>query len=244
MDIIPGGRYMKKTVLIVLLLVLTAFTSNADAFFWTEFSITITITNNSDIPKRIFLEKGRILETAKINADHYQSIIITEGEGWIEIPPQSRVQRQIKGLCLHKGLKFPEEGGRINLTPFIANAELLSAGTDQNEIHAITGYPRENVQIITGKGYSDANKDGREVDREEAFKNAVEDAARKSGFLFSSETFMENMNLLKTRQRLTMEEKSIRLNNMIHEEYDAETGEYLYIGEFEVRSKPSVPEIK
>lgn len=235
---------MKRLIITCFLMITVASTALSENFFWTEFTMTITVTNNSDQPKRVFLEKGRILETANINANHYQSIIITDGDGWIEVPPRTKVRHQIRGLCLHKGLKFPEEGGPINLTPFVANAELLSVGADQEEIHAITGFPRENVQIITGKGYSDVNRDGREKDREEAFRNAVESAARESGFLFSSETFMENMNLLKTSQKLTMEQKSIRLNKVIHEEYDSETGEYLYIGEFEVRSKPSLPEIK
>ncbi|MFC1557329.1 hypothetical protein ACFL6I_17540 [candidate division KSB1 bacterium] len=237
---------MKKTLVkiqvLFLLLCSTCFMSGALPAFWTDFTITISIVNKSDQPKRLYLEKGRILETARIDANYYQSILITEGDGWIDIPPNSAIRRRISGICLHKGLKFPEIGTEIVLTPFIGNAELRVAGSDQAEVHRLTDFPRENIQMIIARGYSNAQKDGRDIDREEAFKNAVETAARESGFLFSSETILENLNILTTDQRITMDEKSIRLNEVVHEEYNEETGEYLYIGEFEVRSKPSRPE--
>jgi len=220
------------------------FFSGAAPMYWSDFTMSVQITNKSDQTKQLYLEKGRILEIAHINSTHYQSIIITDGDGWIDVPPRSTIRRQIKGVCLHKGLKFPAQGEQIVLTPLIGNAELITAGDNQEEVHAITGFPRENIQMIVAKGYSDAEKNGRDQDREEAFKNAVENASRESGFTFSSETLLENLRLLRTNQRITMEKKSIRLNKVVHEDYNSSTGEYLYIGEFEVRSRPSRPELK
>ena len=44
-------------------------------------------------------------------------------------------------------------------------------------------------------------------------------------------------------QKINVEEKSIKLARIIHEDYDEDSGQYLFIGEFEVRSKPSLPQI-
>lgn len=233
---------MKRLFLISFLILF--FISDAVPVFRTDFSMTIYIKNKSDQWKRIFLEKGRILEIAKINSSHIQSIILTGGEGWIAVPPGETVQRNISGICLQKGLKFPNQATEIIVIPFTGSAELIAAGSDQESIHKITEFPRDNISVIVSKGYSDDNKDGRAADKEEAFKAAVENAARESGFTFSSETILENLRLIQTNQRIKVEEKSIKLLKVVHEEYNDETGEYLYIGEFEVRSKPSRPELK
>ncbi|MFC1477739.1 hypothetical protein ACFL6L_04665 [candidate division KSB1 bacterium] len=234
---------MKRTAIIIILLS-AVLLPGLRPYTWTDFTLTIHITNSSDQAKRLFLEKGRILEIAQVNADYFQSVIITEGNGWIEIPPRSSIQKVIKGICLQKGLKFPPEGARIMLTPFMGNTEYVMVENDQEEVHKIALMPQDNIQMIIAKGYSDSNKDGREQDREEAFQSAVENASRESGLTFSSETILENLKLIQTKQRVTVKEKAIRLNSIVHEEYDERTGEYLFIGEFEVRSKPSRPEIK
>lgn len=235
---------MKKAALFILIVIVSLTGISGDfPEYMTDFTMTVFITNKSGESKRLFLEKGRILEIAKINSSHFQSIIITEGDGWVTIPANQTVRRQIRGICLHDGLQFPQTGERIVLTPFVGDEELIQAGNDQEAVHRLTAFPKDNVMIITAKGYSDATKDGREKDKDEAFQAAVENAARESGFIFSSETILESMNLIRTRQQIRTEEKSIKLNRVIHEEYDEEKGEYLYIGEFEVRSKPSRPEI-
>jgi len=235
---------MKKSIVYIACLLLALLNvSGSVPLHWTDFIMTVVITNNSDEAKRLYLEKGRILEISRVNSTHFQSVIITEGEGWIEIPPRQTVQRQIRGVCLHEGLKFPPIGERIVLTPFTGNEQLIAAGSNQEAVHKLTEFPRENVAIVTAKGYSDSHKDGKAIDQEEAFKAAVENAARESGFTFTSETILSNLKLIKTLQKISVEEKSIKLNRVIHEDYDEKTGEYLYIGEFEVRSMPSKPQI-
>ncbi len=233
-----------KKLLSALMLLIILMPSAASTMFWTEFTMSVHIRNKSAETKRLYLEKGRILEIARLNTDYFQSVIITDGDGWVEIPPGTTVIHDISGICLNEGLKFPASGEQIIFTPFIGNPELVTAGSDQEEVHRITDFPRDNIQIIVAKGYSDSEKNGIETDREEAFKDAVDTAARESGFVFSSETVLENLRLLRTDQRIKVENKSIRLNKVIHEDYNEDTGEYLYIGEFEVRSKPSRPELK
>jgi len=235
---------MKKSIIYIACLLLALLNvSGTVPVLWTDFTMTIIIANKSDETKRLYLEKGRILEIARVNSTHFQSVIITEGDGLIEIPPGQTIRRQIRGICLHEGLKFPPVGERIVLTPFTGNEQLIEAGANQEAVHKLTEFPMENVAIITAKGYSDSHKDGRVIDQGEAFKAAVENAARESGFTFTSETILSNLKLIKTKQKISVEEKSIKLNRVIHEEYNEKTGEYLYIGEFEVRSKPSKPQI-
>lgn len=211
--------------------------------FWTDFSMTVYITNSSDRPKQVYLEKGRILEVAQIGSNYMQSVIITSGDGMIVVPPGQTVERKIEGVCLNEGLKFPSVGEEIILTPFTGNERLKEAGAYQDAVHQITEFPLDNIAMIIAKGYSDGKKDGRAKDFDEAFKAAVENAARESGFTFASESILNNLKLIKTMQRISVKEKSIKLSKVVHEEYNEETGEYLYIGEFEVRSKPSKPEI-
>ncbi|MCH7782601.1 hypothetical protein IID62_05990 [candidate division KSB1 bacterium] len=236
---------MKKLYLyIVIFLIVVMNITDVVSEYWTDFSMTIYITNKSDKTKELFLEKGRILELAEVNSTHIQSIIITSGDGLISIPPGQTVQRRITGICLNKGLRFPSVGREIVLTPFTGNEQLIQAGREQEAVHKITEFPLDNVALIIAKGYSDNKKDGRAKDMDEAFKAAVENAARESGFTFTSESILNNLKLIQTMQKLRVEEKSIKLNKVVHEEYNEDTGEYLYIGEFEVRSKPSKPEIQ
>ncbi|GAG81142.1 unnamed protein product, partial [marine sediment metagenome] len=76
-------------------------------------------------------------------------------------------------------------------------------------VHKLTEFPMENVAIITAKGYSDSHKDGVAVDQEEAFKDAVENAARESGFTFTSETILSNLKLIKTQQKISIPERRL-----------------------------------
>ncbi|MFC1555298.1 hypothetical protein ACFL7D_11755 [candidate division KSB1 bacterium] len=236
---------MSKNLIIYLILPVFLLVSFAieEPYLRTDFTMTVYISNKSDVEKRFFLEKGRILEIARINSSHFQSIIITDGDGWITIPAGETIKRKIKGVCLNDGLKFPPEEEKIVLTPFVGNQTLIDAGDDQEKVSKITEFPLENVSIVTGKGYSDPNNDGIVIDKDEAFRNAVENASRESGFIFSSQTILENLKMIQTKQKIQVEEKSIKLLKIIHEEYDEKTGQYLYIGEFEVRSKPSAPQI-
>jgi len=236
---------MKKLYLYtVIFLIVIMNSSEVGSVYWTDFSMTISITNKSDKTKELFLEKGRILELAELSSTHLQSILITSGDGLISIPPGQTIQRRITGVCLNKGLRFPAVGREIVLTPFTGNEQLIKANGDQQVVHKITEFPLDNVALIIGKGYSDNNNDGRAKDMDEAFKAAVENAARESGFTFTSESVLNNLKLIQTMQKLTVEEKSIKLIKIVHEEYNEDSGEYLYIGEFEVRSKPSRPEIQ
>jgi len=232
-----------KRFITIFLLSLLCFTGAAPRHR-TDFNMTVFITNKSGETKRLYLEKGRILEIARLHSSDFQSVIITEGGGWVSIPPGRTIQRQIKGICLQKGLRFPRESARIVITPFSGSEELIAAGNNQEAVHKIVEFPRDNVSVIVAKGYSDTHKDGRAADYEEAFKAAVENASRESGFTFTSETILENLQLIRTKQRINVKEKSIKLLRIIHEEYNEKTGEFLYIGEFEVRSKPPPTEIK
>jgi len=209
--------------------------------FATDFTLTITFKNNSNNWKKLYLEKGRILEIAKVDASYYQSIIITSGDGIVIIPPNSTVKRVIKGKCLHKGLKFPPEGCTVNFTPFVGNPELISA--NQRKIHSLTDEPANNVKIVVAKGYSDERKNGRMADRDEAIRNAFENASMQGGISFESDKVFNNIDLIKDFKRLSVKEKSVRLKKIIHEEYNEKNGEYLFIGEFEVVSRAPVPEI-
>ncbi|MCP4725792.1 MAG: hypothetical protein GY863_12185 [bacterium] len=206
--------------------------------------MTIFLTNRSDKTKKIYLEKGRVFEIASPNSSHYQSIMLTEGEGWIDVPPGRTIRKQVKGVCLNKNLKYPDLDSKIQVTPYVGDNELIQADGDQKKVHDITEFPKDNIAVITAKGYSNSNKDGKDKDREEAFQNAVGNAAKESGFRFSSETVLRNLKILQTRQKIDIEEKTIKLNRVIHEEYNDKTGEYLFIGEFEVRSKPSKPKLR
>lgn len=203
--------------------------------YWTDFSMTVVITNKSNEWKRLNLEKGRILEIANVNSSHFQSVIITSGDGLIEVQPGRTIEKVVRGVCLNKGLRFPPAGEEIVLTPFTGSQALLDVGADQGAVHRITEFPKDNFVLITARGFSDNRKDGRERDYDEAFKSAVENAARESGFTLTSETILNNLNLIKTMQRVNVEEKSIKLARVIHEDYDENTGQYLFIGEFEVR---------
>jgi len=211
--------------------------------YWTDFSMTVVVTNKSNEWKRLNLEKGRILEIANINSSHFQSIIITSGDGLIEIPPGRTIEKVVRGVCLNEGLRFPPAGEEIIFTPFTGSQTLIDAGAEQGAAHRITKSPKDNFVLIAARGYSDSRKDGRARDYDEAFKSAVENAARESGFTFTSETILNNLNLIKTMQKINVEEKSIKLARIIHEDYDEDSGQYLFIGEFEVRSKPSLPQI-
>ena len=55
---------------------------------------------------------------------------------------------------------------------------------------------------------------------------------------------MKNISKIKDFRKLAVKEKSVRLIKVIHEEYKDKTGEYLFIGEFEVTAKPPTPEIE
>ncbi len=236
---------MRKFILILILISITFICLSLDFRpYHTDFEMTIFLTNKSDKAKRIFLEKGRVFEITNPNSSHYQSIMLTEGEGWIEIPPGRTIRKNVKGICLNKSLKYPETDAKVQVTPYVGNDVLLQAKDSQDRIHSITEFPRDNVSVVTSKGYSDSKKNGRNRDREEAFRNAVENAAKESGFRFSSATVLKNLKILKTSQKLDVEEKSIKLLKVIHEEYNEKKGEYLYIGEFEVRSKPSKPRLR
>lgn len=209
--------------------------------YGTEFTMTITFENQSDNWKRIKLEKGRILELAEVDASEYQSIVITEGDGVVLIPPQETVERRIKGMCLHKGLKFPKAGRTVTFTPFVGNDELIT--DDQKKIHSLTEHPAPIKKVIIAKGYSDDKKNGKMTDRDEAVRNAMENATMQAGIDFESETIMKNISKIKDFRKLAVKEKSVRLTKIIHEEYKSKTGEYLFIGEFEVTSQPPEPEI-
>ncbi len=231
-----------QKIAVVLICVLFSL-SGMVPMYWTDFSMSVIVTNRSDEWKRLFLEKGRILEIANVNSSHLQSVIITAGDGWMEIPPGRTVEKKIEAICLNEGLSFPPVGDEVVLTPFSGSQELIAAGANQKAIHSITAFPKENFVLITAKGYSDDEIEGRATDYDEAFQSAVENAARESGFTFTSETILNNLNLIRTQQRIDVEEKSIKLVCVIHEEYNEENGQYLLIGEFEVRSKPSSPQL-
>ncbi len=161
----------------------------------------------------------------------------------MEIPSGRTVEKKIEGIYLSEGLSFPPVREEVVLTPFSGSSELIAAGADQKAIHSITAFPKDNFVLIIAKGYSDDETEERAADYDEAFQSAVENAARESGFTFTSETILNNLNLIKTQQRIDVEEKSIKLVRMIHEEYNEENGRYLLIGEFEVRSKPPLPQL-
>jgi len=233
------GTYMFFKKIFILIIILSF--SLLEGVHATDFTLTITFKNNSNNWKKINLEKGRILEIAKVDASYYQSIIITSGDGFVIIPPNQTVEKTIKGICLHKGLKFPPEGCTVNFSPFIGDSELIT--TDQKKIHSLTEEPADNVKIVIAKGYSDEKKNGRMADRDEAIRNAMENASVQAGISFESETILKNINLIKDFRRLTVKEKSVGLKNVIHEEYKENTGEYLFIGEFEVISKSPKPEL-
>ena len=209
----------------------------------TEFKITLTITNKSNEYQKLFLKKGRILEIAKIDATDYQSIIITEGDGLIIIPPRTTITRVVKGICLHKGLKFPDKKAKIQFTPFIGSDELVSANNNQKKIHNIVSYPKRSRVTLIGKGYSDEKKNGKAKDREEAIANAIQDAARQSGVTYESEAIMDNFRLVKDFKRIEIGSRTVYLKKTIHEEYDTKKGEYLFIGEFEVEYDAPSPEV-
>ncbi len=227
--------YLKK----IFIFILCFFAFCLSETFATEFTMTITFKNNSSSWKRLNLEKGRILEIAELDASHYQSIIITSGEGVVIIPPNETVEKTIMGICLHKGLKFPAEGTVVNFTPFVGNAELVS--TDQKKVHSLTSEPADSEIIVIGKGYSDDKKNGRMADRDEAIWNAMENASIQTGIEFESELILKNINLIKDFRKLSVKEKSVRLRKVIHEQYNEKTGEFLFIGEFEVISKAPKP---
>ena len=81
------------------------------------------------------------------------------------------------------------------------------------------------------------------TDRDEAVRNAMENATMQAGIDFESETIMKNISKIKDFRKLTVKEKSVRLIKIIHEEYKSKIGEYLFIGEFEVTSQPPKPVI-
>ena len=208
----------------------------------TEFTMTISVENKSNNWKRYFLKKGRILEIASIDISHFQSIIITEGDGLILIPPLRTMKRTIKGICLHKGLNFPSEGDALKLTPFVVQEELI--GADQETVHALIDLPSENIKLIIGRGYSDAVNNGRQLDREEAFKNAVFNVCRQVDVAFESKASLKNLSLAQNIRKITLGDFSISLKRNIHEDYNEEIGEYLFISEFEVIKKAPVSRVQ
>ena len=210
--------------------------------YGTDFKLAITFKNNSDSWKEVNLEKGRILEIAELDASYYQSIIIISGEGTVLIPPHKTVKKVVTGMCLHKGLKFPPEGRTVNFTPFVGNSELIS--DNQKEIHSLTEKPTPIVKNIIAKGYSDDKKNGRMADRDEAIRNAMENASVQAGISFESETLLKNIDRVKDFRKLAVKEKSVRLKKIIHEEYNDKSGEYLFIAEFEVTSPAPKPELQ
>ena len=221
-----------KGILIGFMLLVAALLRAPDAFA-TEFDLTLILRNKSDSWKRLTLEKGRILEMAGIDQSEYQSIIIYEGEGLVLIPPHETIRRKIRGLCMHKGLKFPPEGIKVAFSPFIAKGELLDKS--QAEVHEIAATPSPSIAHSIVKGYSDARKNGLERDRDEAFQDAITQAARQGGMDIASETIMENLSVIRNYQRIRIHQRSVRLRKIIHEEYNKDSGQYLFIGEFEVQ---------
>ena len=203
----------------------------------------LRIKNKSDEWLKFFLKKGRILELAKIESSYYQSIIITEGEGLVLVPPKETIERKIKGICLHKGLKFPPVGARISFTPFVGSKELIKAGNDQKKVHKITDKPLPSIMRVIAKGYSDNKKDGIQKDKKEAFMDAINNAARQSGIIFKSEAIKSRFRLFNYTKSITISEKTIRLLKTIHEEYNGRKGQYLFIGEFEIKIPPPIPEV-
>lgn len=224
---------------LTILLLSLMFYSGAPKYYRTDFKMTIFLTNHSDKVKTIMLEKGRVFEINSKGQSHYQSIVLTQGYGLIEIQPGEIVKKEISGVCLNKGLKYPDNDTKLQITPFIGDSDIIQAGADQQRVHQITNYPKDNVMVVTAKGYSDNKKNGRAEDREEAFKNAVENAAKETGVTFSSKTILNNFKLIEASQQMTIDEKSVKLNKIVHEEYNSENGEYLFIGEFEIKTKPS-----
>jgi hypothetical protein len=229
----------KQKIFLTVLLLVVLFS----AVYATEFRIILTITNKSNKYQKLFLKKGRILEIAKIGETDYQSIIITEGDGLIMIPPKTTIKRVIKGICLHKGLKFPVKNVKLQFTPFVGSDALIKAGSDQKEVHRITAFPRNSRRTVIGKGYSNSEKDGKNRDRQEAIQSAITDAARKAGISFESKALLENFRLLKDLKRIEIGKRNIFMKKTIHEEYDEKKVEYLFIGEFEVESEPPLPEV-
>ncbi len=229
-----------KTVLILIIpaLILCAALRVPDLGA-TEFDLTLIMRNKSDSWKRLMLKKGRILEMAGIDESEYQSIILYEGEGLVLIPPHQTIRRKVRGLCMHKGLKFPPEGVKVAFTPFVAKEELL--GRSQAEVHEIAATPSPGIDYIIVKGYSDGEKDGLEKDRDEAFQDAVTQAARQGGMDIANETILENLALIRNYQKIRMQQRSVKLRRIIHEEYNREQGEYLFIGEFEVQMPAPEP---
>jgi len=233
---------MKKISLIFAIFILITVFSSSDAL-GTEFELTLKIKNNSGEWLKYVLKKGRILELARIESSYYQSIIITEGEGLILVPPYETVERKIKGTCLHKGMSFPEIGEEIHFTPFIGSEELISAGNDQTKVHQISSKPLASRVKVIAKGYSDKKKNGLKEDKDEAFLAAVFDAASQCGIDFQSKSISSQLKMLEYKNTVTITEKTIKFLKVIHEEYDEKEGKYFFIGEFEVKFPPSAPQV-
>lgn len=230
---------MKTKYITPAILIICGIVFSASALSATEFDLTLVIRNKSDSWKRLILEKGRILEMAGIDQSEYQSIVLYEGEGLVLVPPNQTVRRKVRGLCMHKGLKFPPEGVNVAFTPFIAREEML--GKSQTELHEIAATPAPGISHVIVKGYSDGVKNGIERDRDEAFQDAVTQAARQGGMDITSETILENLSLIRNYQRIRVQQRSVKLRKIIHEEYRSDTGQYLFIGEFEVQTPAPEP---
>lgn len=207
----------------------------------TEFTMTVTIKNKSDNWKKFFLKKGRIIEIAKVDASHYQNIILTEGDGLILIPPLQTVKQTIKGICLQEGLNLPPKNAVMKLTPFVLQEEWIDK--DQKTMYTIMENPLDNSSSLIGKGYSDAIKNERQQDREEAFQSAVLDVSRQIGIIFESKSVFQDLSLVHGLHTVTIDEQSITLNRIIHEEYNEDTGEYFFIGEFTISKKAPLPRL-
>ncbi len=226
-----------KRMYIMILFILFA----AAAVYATEFEFTLVVENKSDKWYRFELVKGRILEIAQIDASEYQSIIITEGDGVIEVPPHYTLRHKVKGLCMHKGLAFPPQGSLVKLTPFTGDNTLVNALPDQKEVHRIAAEASDNIELIIGKGYSDKKKNSREQDRFEAISGAVNNAAGKAGVGLETVSELAKMRMIQKIEKIKVKDQTMSLHKIVHEEYDDQKGEFLFIGEFEIRSKPPKP---
>ena len=213
---------MKRIVILLGVLGFFAALFPLEYAFGTEFDLVLVLRNKGNSWKRLMLTKGRVLELAGIDKSHYQSIILSEGDGLVLIPPHQTVQRRVKGLCMHKGLAFPPEGVPVSFTPFTAKEELIDKS--QAEVHRVAASPAPNMTRIIAKGFSNEKKDGQEIDRDEAFRNAVENAAREGGMEITSETVLRNLNLIRNYQRIRIKQHSVKLGKIVHEEYDNESG--------------------
>jgi len=209
----------------------------------TEFELTLVIKNKSDEWLKYVLKKGRILELAQIESSFYQSIIITEGEGLILVPPFETVERKIKGVCLHKGLHFAKVGNKINFTPFVGSQQLIEAGDNQKKVHEITNKPSPTIIKVMGKGYSDEEKNNVQIDRKEAFVDAVTDAALQAGVEMKPDQVRSKLNILESSKSAVIDNKTIKVLRIIHEDYETDSGQYLFIAEFEFIIPPPEPEI-